>query len=652
MNHEMLLEIGTEEIPAGYILPALQNLRTIFADHLKNLDLVWGQIATLGTPRRLVVWVDQLASKQPDRRDEVIGPPKSAAFDKDGKPTRAAEGSLLPQIISELPFPKSMRWGSGRTAFARPIQWLLALYGAKEIPFSINDISSSSSTRGHRFMSPETVTVTDFKQYQQILAEKHVLVNPDKRRQAVFDAVRTAAEKVGGQVLADDELLDTVCNLVEEPHAVCGTFEERFLALPKEVLITSMREHQKYFAVVDQNGKLFPCFIAVNNTGVRDHVLAAEGHQRVIRARLEDALFFFKEDRQHQLEELVQKLSGIVFQRKLGTMLEKTVRITSLAGWLAGRLSPEKKATAERAAYLAKADLLSEMVGEFPTLQGVMGREYARMQGESEDVAIAVYEHYMPVRAGSQLPATKAGILVSLADRMDTLAGCFGIGETPSGTADPFGLRRLAIGLLHIIEEKDLHLSLSSFIDQALSLYGAKLTIAPAKAKGSLLAFIQGRFTNDQLAKGFAQGTIEAAVSVDFDDPRDCLNRIRALQKISSQEAFALLAGSFKRVKNIIKENVDTEISSDLLVEEAEKNLHAAFLRGQEAVTPMVTAKDYDGALLQILTMKEPIDAFFDQVMVMADDAGIRRNRLALLTAIAQLFLSVGDFSKMSGGAG
>ena len=691
MNNEMLFEIGTEEIPAGFIPPALQNLHSIFAGHLKNLGLAHGRIETKGTPRRLTVWIDELAAKQEDRRDEIIGPPKSAAFDKNGQPTRAAEGfaqtkgvtveelqivttpkgeylmavvekkgestekllaTLLPQIIGELPFPKSMRWGSGRTAFARPIQWLLALYGGKEIPFTVNGLCSGNTSRGHRFMSPAEVVVTDFRQYQQVLAEKHVMVDPVSRRQAVFDTVKAAAEEAGGRVLGDDELLDTVCNLVEEPHPVCGTFEERFLALPEEVLITSMREHQKYFAVIDQNDRLLPCFIAVNNTGVRDLRLAAEGHQRVIRARLEDALFFFKEDRQHRLEDRVQQLSGIVFQRKLGTMLEKTVRITSLAGWLAECLDPAQKPTAERAAYLAKADLLTEMVGEFPTLQGVMGREYAKMQGESEEVAVAIHEHYMPVRAGSQLPGTEAGIIVSLADRMDTLAGCFGIGETPSGTADPFGLRRLAIGLLHTIEHRNIHLSLASFVDQALSLYGDKLTVAPEEAKNSLLAFIQGRFVNDQISKGISQGTVEAAVSVQFDDPRDCLNRIHALQNISSQEAFTLLAGSFKRVKNIIKENTDTAISPDLLGEKAEKDLHEALLKVRDAVIPLVAAKDYEGALLRILTMKESIDVFFDQVMVMADDAAIRQNRLALLTAVAQLFLRVGDFSKMSSPGG
>jgi glycyl-tRNA synthetase beta chain len=687
MEHEMLLEIGTEEIPAGFIFPALDNLRNLFADRLQQLDLRFKHIETKGTPRRLTVWIDGLIDRQPDKRDEIIGPPKAAAFDQNGNPTRAAEGfaqtkgvsldelqvittpkgeylmvvierkgtatadllrQLIPQIVRDLPFPKSMRWGSGKTSFARPIQWLLALYNGQGIPFSIDAMQSGRTTKGHRFMAPQEVTVRDYKHYLEILTQKEVLVDIDQRREAVVRSVEAAAASIGGTVLPDAELVDTVCNLVEKPFPVCGTFEERFLALPQEVLITSMREHQKYFAVVDKSGKLFPNFIAVNATKVKDLKLAAEGHQRVIRARLEDALFFFNEDKQQSLEERTQKLGGIVFQRKLGTMLEKTARITSLSGWLAEQFSPQSKPAAERAAYLAKADLLTEMVNEFPSLQGVMGREYARLQGENEEVATAIQEHYMPIRAGGQLPKNTTGAIVSLADRMDTVAGCFGIGETPSGTADPFGLRRLTIGLLYIIENQNLSLSLGSFIDKALSLYGDKVTAGMKRAKQNIIAFIQGRFVNDLNARGFEQGTVEAAVSIGFDDPLDCRRRIEALRKISGEKTFTLLAGSFKRVKNIIRDHENPIIKEELLQESAEKLLYEKFTGVSAAAAPLVADKDYEAALQEILKMKEPIDAFFDQVMVMCDDTAMRNNRLALLTAIARLFLGIGDFSKMS----
>jgi len=687
MEHEMLLEIGTEEIPAGFIFPALDNLKILFADRLQQLDLRFRHIETKGTPRRLTVWIDGLIDQQPDKRDEIIGPPKAAAFDKKGNPTRAAEGfaqskgvgldelqvittpkgeylmavierkglatlgllqQLIPQIVKDLSFPKSMRWGSGKTAFARPIRWLLALYNDREIPFSIDGMQSGRTTNGHRFMAPQKVAVKDYKHYLEILEQNEVLVDIEQRREAVVRSVGDAAASIGGTVLPDGELVDTVCNLVEKPFPICGTFEERFLSLPQEVLITSMREHQKYFAVVDKSGKLFSNFIAVNATKVKDIKLAAEGHQRVIRARLEDALFFFNEDKQHSLEERTQKLGGIVFQRKLGTMLEKTARITSLSGWLSEQLSPQSKAAAERAAYLAKADLLTEMVNEFPSLQGVMGREYASLQGESEEVATAIQEHYLPIRAGGQLPKNSTGAIVSLADRMDTVAGCFGIGETPSGTADPFGLRRLIIGLLNIIENQNFSLSLDSFIDKALSLYGEKMTVGIKEAKQNIISFIQGRFVNDLNARGYEQGTVEAAISIGFDNPLDCRRRIEALRKISGEETFTLLAGSFKRVKNIIKDHENPCIKEELLKESAEKLLYEKFTRVSTAAAPLVTGKDYEAALQEILKMKEPIDVFFDQVMVMCDAPALRNNRLALLTAISLLFLSIGDFSKMS----
>jgi len=691
MEHELLLEIGSEEIPAGFIYPALKNLKSLFEERLRQLDLSFQQIETKGTPRRLMVWIDGLNDRQPDRREEVIGPPKAAAFDKNGKPTRAAEGfaqtkgvavedlqvvttpkgeylmavverkgqdtkellaDLLPGIIKDLPFPKSMRWGTGKIAFARPIQWLLALYGEDTIAFSINEIQAGRTTRGHRFMAGDTIEISDYRHYLKALSEHEVMVDPGQRRSEVARTVHEAAAAIGGTVLPDEELVDTVCNLVEKPFPICGTFEKRFLELPKEVLITSMREHQKYFAVIDADGNLFASFIAVNNTGVRDMQLAADGHQRVLRARLEDAFFFFKEDRQHSLEERVQRLGGIVFQRKLGTMLEKTARITSLSGWLAELLAPGKKDAAERAAYLAKADLLTEMVGEFPSLQGVMGREYALLQGESPEVAVAIQEHYMPVRAGEPPPASLTGAIVGLADRMDTLAGCFGIGETPSGTTDPFGLRRQTIGLLNIVEAHGLHLSLRALTDKALSLYGDKLSVTVEEAKENIIAFIQGRFANDLIARGIAQGTVEAAVAGNFDDPADCRQRLDALAAISAEESFTLLAGSFKRVKNIIKDNRQTAVDPALLQEPAERALHEKFLQVSEAAAPLMQAKQYDQSLQLILGMKEAIDDFFDKVMVMAEDKAVRANRLALLTAIARLFLGIGDFSKMSAASG
>jgi len=542
-----------------------------------------------------------------------------------------------------------MRWGASRTTFARPIQWLLAVYEGVTIPFMVDGVGQSDRiTYGHRFMAPEPIEVKDYSQYIADLRASHVIADPEARKAAVLKEISRAAQETGGHILPDAELVETVANLVESPHAICGTFDKKFLALPKDALITSMREHQKYFAVVDDAGRLQPNFVAVNNTAVQDKILGAEGHQRVLRARLEDGLFFFKEDQTRKLEDRVADLDGIIFQAKLGTMREKTSRIQALAGMLAQKLAPELEAATRRAAYLAKADLLSEMVNEFPSLQGIMGRDYAALDGESPEVATAIAEHYMPVRADSPLPAGVLGALVSVADRVDSIAGCFGIGQRPSGAADPFGLRRQALGLIHIIEDKSFSLPPSELIMESLKLYGSKLSENTATAGQQTMEFIKGRFVNDQIRQGMTAEAVEAVVSVTFDDIVDCKCRIQALTTISTQPSFPLLAGSFKRVMNIIKDHHATAIDPQLFEITEENDLHESYKQVSLQAQPMIDRQDYQEAMEVILQMKEPVDLFFDKVMVMADDMAIRHNRLNLLKAIANLFLQVGDFSKMT----
>ncbi|MEW6595611.1 MAG: glycine--tRNA ligase subunit beta [Thermodesulfobacteriota bacterium] len=686
MAHELLFEIGTEEIPAGYLMPALNSLQDNLARRLGELGLSFGETQTAATPRRLAICVRDLAERQPDRVEEVLGPPKKAGFDVNGQPTKAAIGfaqsrgvameaievvatpkgeylmvrveqpgkptaellrEVLPELVPTIPFPKSMRWGCGRLHFARPIQWLLARYSGQVVSFQLETLTSGGHTHGHRFMAPQAMEPADFDSYLDCLRAAHILADPAERREAVRAEIAKAAASIGGRILPDEELIDTVTNLVEKPHAICGTFEERFLALPREVLITSMREHQKYFAVVDAQGKLMPHFVAVNNTRVKDPVLGADGHQRVIRARLEDAFFFFKEDQHRTLADRVADLSGVIFQSRLGTMAEKTSRVVTLAGELASAIAPELTETVKRAALLAKTDLLTSMVGEFPTLQGSIGRDYALLNGEPPAVATAIAEHYLPLRAGGDLPQELAGTVVGIADRLDTLAGYFGIGQKPTGTADPFGLRRQALGLLALIQGKNLALPLSPWLDRALGLYECQISEPRETAKANVLEFLKGRFLNDLTAQGLPVEAVEAVVSVEFDDVVDCRRRIEALIAINTQPAFALLAGSFKRVNNIIKENVDTRIDEALLAEAAERGLFASLRTIEAEAMPLLTAREYGQALAVILKMKEPIDTFFDQVMVMAEDAALRRNRLALLTAIAGLFRRVGDFSKM-----
>ncbi len=691
MQNELLLEIGSEEIPAGFIVPALENMQKAMAEKLAGQGLHYDTILMAATPRRLAICVKGLVSQQPDREDEFLGPARNAAFDAENNPTKAAVGfarakgaevedlkivntpkgeyvmlvrqsrgekteNLLPKLlqglIEELTFPKSMRWGAGTNSFVRPIHWLLALYGGKKIDVQVGNIKSGVTTRGHRFMAPAAaIEVKDFAHYVDLLRRNHVLVDLDERRQAVIDEIkRAAAERSGvqgGRILEDEELIDTVTNLVEYPHGVCGTFEERFLELPDDVLITAMREHQKYFCVTGADGRLLANFVAVNNTRVPDEKLAAEGHQRVLRARLEDAFFFFKHDRSRKLADRVKDLSGLIFQAKLGTMLEKTERVARLAAFLAQRLAPEYKDKTERAAVLAKADLLTAMVNEFPSLQGVMGRDYARLDNESPEVATAILEHYLPIRAGGILPTQIPGALVGMADRLDTITGCFGIGQMPTGTTDPFGLRRLALGFLHIIEAHGFTLSLSEALDTALGLYDDKLTEEKKGAKNMIVDFIRGRFVNDLSGRGIPGSAIEAVTSVAFDDVVDCRVKIDALAAIREQPSFTVLAAAFKRVMNIIKGHYETEVDEGLLQDGAERKLYETFARVQEETKPFLQAKEYGKALDVILRMKEPVDDFFDEVMVMTEDAALQKNRLNLLTAISGLFLQVGDFSKM-----
>ncbi len=689
MTHELIFEIGTEEIPAGYINPSLENLRQALKTKLTDLSLTFGAVKGAATPRRIAVCVEGLEERQPDRQETVMGPPQKAAFDQDGKPTKAAIGfaqsrgasvediqiantpkgdyvmleleqkgkstkSLLPKILSEiitgLSFKKSMRWGTGQMHFVRPIQWILATYGGEIIDHGMADlVKSGRTTRGHRFHAPGTIEVESFSGYLEGLRKAHIIADPAERRQAVAEGIAQATAKTGGTVLDDQELLDTVTNLVESPHAVCGTFEERFLELPREVLITSMREHQKYFAVINDNGELMPHFVAVNNTQVKDEAITTAGHERVLRARLEDAFFFFREDQNKKLSERVEQLSGVIFQAKLGTMLEKTNRVEKLTGFLADKLAPESKKDAQRAARLAKADLITDMVGEFPSLQGTMGRDYALKQGENVEVATAIHQHYLPLRAGGELPKNKAGIILGMADRLDTIAGCFGIDAIPTGSADPFGLRRLSLALLHIIQDQSFTLSLSECTAKALELYGDKIDPDPQAVNKKIMNFIKGRFTNDLTGQGIPIEAVEAITSSGFDDVVDSRRKVDALMTISDQPAFTVLAGSFKRVRNIIKKHSATEVDESLLEEGAEKELFAALQNTTAQCEPFLQKRDYDQALLAILAMKEPVDKFFDDVMVMADDQNIRNNRLALLTGVSKLFLRIGDFSRMFG---
>ena len=685
MAKDLLFEIGTEEIPARFIDGALRELKHLAEEGLKRLGLAHEGIKTLGTPRRLALYVAGLSERQPDCTEEILGPPKKAAFDTEGNPTKAALGfakkhgvkvedltvkemekgaylclkktipgketfELLPafleELILKLPFPKSMRWGNYELRFARPIRWLLALYGRRVVPLKLAGLEAGAVTYGHRFMAPEPIEVEDFVGYVRKLREAFVIVEPEERLARTKEEVVDAALSGGGEVLEDPELLKENANLVEFPYATLGSFDEKFLSLPRPVLITAMREHQRYFSVVDKEGRLLPKFVAVNNTRPEDPTTLIKGHERVLKARLEDASFYFERDRKVPLAERVKELAQVGYHAKLGTLYDKTKRLEALSSWLARRLAPEKEELARRAAWLAKADLVTELVQEFPSLQGVMGREYALISGEPEEVATAIYEHYLPVSAGTPIPKTVTGAIVALADKMDTLCAFFGIGERPTGAADPYGLRRAAYGVIEIILGHRFRLSLSEFIGQGLELLKDLLELEPKEVLLEVKGFIGRRLEGALSARGFEDDLIRAVMGVGFDDLVDLEMRLEALKKVRQSPDFPALAVGFKRVMNMVKKlKKRLPFEEGLLVEEAERELHVAYKEVREKALPLITAGAYEEALLELLKLKPAIDRFFDEVFVMVEDETLRRNRLALLQRLAELFLSVADLS-------
>lgn len=684
---DLLFEIGMEEIPAGFLEAALSFLEKRFAEKAREANIAFGARRVLGTPRRLTLMVENVSEIQEDSSEELLGPSKKAGLDDQGRFTKAAEGfaksrgaaveelrivdtpkgeylmlcrhqrggatiTLLPELLRglllEMSFPKSMRWGSNHHPFARPIQWLVAMFGDEVVGLEHEGIISGRHSRGHRFHSPQPFAVESVATYERQLLDRMVIADPSRRRAAVVSQIEQAVAEVaqlsGGKVAIDEGLVDTVNNLVEMPFAVCGTFDEKFLQLPDEVLITSMREHQKYFPVVGGEGRLLPGFVAVNNTRVNDVSVTRKGHQRVLRARLEDALFFFNSDKEIPLATRVEGLGGIIFQAKLGTMLEKKERLVKLVKILADKIAPQLAEDGCRAALLCKADLLTNMVGEFPTLQGTMGGAYALHDGEKADVATAILEHYMPRRAGTEIPVSDLGAILALADRFDTLAGCFGIGQIPSGTADPFGLRRISLAILSIISGKGYTLSLQELVRKALALYGDKVD-GGSDTVEAVLSFVRGRFVNDCVSRGLAMDAVEAAASVDFDDVNDCLLRIIAILQFRREPAFKVLAASYKRIKNIVKDNRETTVDSALFTHQAESDLFKLFVEVEHEMKGYLAEQHYEAALQAMLRMKEPVDAFFDGVMVMAEDPAVRGNRLNLLTALGALILNIGDIS-------
>jgi len=553
MVAELLLEIGTEEIPAGYLENALRELRRLATACLKDNRIeTAGGIYSYGTPRRLILIAKAVAERQQDEIREVTGPPKKAAFDREGNPTKAATGfarkqgvaveeleflntpkgeylfvkrtipgrptgevlaEALPGLIADIPWPKSMRWGREKFLFVRPIQWLLALFEGQVIPFEVAGIRSSNRTRGHRFMAPAEWEVTGVQDYLERIEAGFVKIDQQEREKEVDRLVHEAANEVVGVRAEDPELVSIVANLVEWPSAVCGTFEQEFLRLPEAVLITAMREHQRYFAVCDRTGRLMPNFVAVNNTMARDDGVVRKGHERVLRARLADANFFFNEDRKKPLRERLEDLKGVIYQAELGTSYAKVQRFAKLAEYLAARVDPEKMEQVRETASLSKCDLVTEMVMEFPSLQGTMGMEYARLDHHPESVCEAIREHYLPARAGDALPASKVGAIVGLADRIDTIAGFFAVGLEPTGAADPFALRRHALAVIRITEEMGWDIGLQDLVAESLRLLQDEIAFDKDSVLAKVVGFVRERYKNMMIRAGYESDLIEAVIA-------------------------------------------------------------------------------------------------------------------------------------------
>ncbi|BCR05966.1 glycine--tRNA ligase beta subunit [Desulfuromonas versatilis] len=686
MSSELFLEIGTEEIPAGFLPVAMRDLERLVRKEFDNARIGFGAIRTLATPRRLAIAVADVAAEQQRQELTLSGPSVKVAFDAEGNPTKAAIGfarangvevselsrmqtdkgeylfiskveegrpsaellpELLPRVIASIPFKKSMRWKDLDIRFARPIHWIVALFGGQVVPFAYGNLQSGNLSRGHRFMAPGEFAVSGLADYLEAAAKHFVMPDPAERKALIARQLEETARQAGGRLNPDPELLDEVACLVEDPTAVCGGFEDKYLELPEELLITTMREHQRYFTLVDGDGRLLPRFITISNTRAEDLAVVARGNERVLRARLSDAMFFWKEDQKVKLGTRLEALKNVVYQAKLGTSYEKVMRFRELAVGLAEQLDPATRALTERAAILAKCDLETGMVYEFPELQGVMGREYARLEGEDPRVAKAIHEHYLPVQAGGELPSDNVGAFVSIADKIDTICGCFGVGLIPTGTADPYALRRSAIGILNIILARGFRISLPQLVDNSVALLEPKLTRPAAEVKSDVVEFIRLRFVN-MLTQEHPGDVVDAVLAASFDDPVDAQERVKALADLKGREDFEPLAVSFKRVVNIIKDGVDAKVDAGLFENPCEGALSEALHKLRAEVDGKVAAGDYGGALRAIATLRSPVDAFFDGVMVMAKDEAVRNNRLALLTGVARLFKGIADFSRVA----
>jgi glycyl-tRNA synthetase beta chain len=687
MRKDLLLEIGLEEVPSAFTPGALEQLRNALANQLSAAYLPYTSVQASGTPRRLVVWAQGLAERQDDVRVENRGPKLQSAYDEAGQPTKALLGfarsqqteldqlevravggaehvfavklitgqaaaavlpALLQDVIQGMTFPKSMRWGYSPFRFARPIRWLLALYGDETVPFTIGSTESGRLTYGHRFLSAGALTAESVPHYFALMKEHSVIVDPVERKARIREQIQAAAVSAGGRVMDVPELLDEVTYLVEYPTAFCGAFSSSYLAVPTEVLTTTMIHNQKYFPLFDGDGQLMARFIGVRNGS--DHALdtVRAGNERVIKARLEDALFFWQEDLNHRMLDWADRLSTVTFHEKLGTLQDKAARLQRLAVWIGDTLQLSDAARLQQAARLCKADLLSAMVYEFPELQGIMGRYYALHHGEDPQVADAIREHYLPRFASDSLPVGETGTALALAEKLDNLAGFFMIGARSSGSQDPYALRRQTLGIIHILLQKKLPADLPALIRFAYDGYTtAQAPAAPEQVLAETTEFVAQRLRGVLQEQGYAYDVVDAVLSAGMQDVYDCALRVKSVAQAKQSAYFVDFITVYNRAYNVSKHEISAEVRPELFVHEAETRLWQKLNEIEPAFDQAAAAGKYAAALNLLAGSRPEVDAFFAAVMVMAEDPAVKANRLGLLKILVNRANRIAIFARI-----
>lgn len=683
-NNNLLFELGCEELPPTHLKTLRDSLLQAVCEGLDEAKLAYGKTHAYATPRRLAFWIEAVDTAQQNAVIEKRGPAVVAAYSADGQPSKAALGfakscgadfselktlktekgewlcynklepgqsaeALIPAIIEKalarLPIAKRMRWGDSDSAFVRPVHWASLLFGDRVIDAQFFGINTSNTSVGHRFHAPEPFTVSSASSYSDQLLQAYVFADFEQRRQHIIEQTEEAARAVGGQAHIDAELLDEVTALVEYPVTVTGSFDQHFLTLPKEVLITTMQTNQKYFPVLSEQGDLLPFFITISNIQSSNPTSVSHGNERVIRPRLSDAEFFWQQDNKLTLEQRVDSLNNVVFQHKLGSLGEKTTRVTSLSSDLAEQLGYDA-ALAARAALLSKTDLVTDMVGEFASLQGVIGRYYATENGEPYGVATAIEEQYLPKLSGGPLPSSETGQVLALTDKLDTVVGIFSVGLLPTGDKDPFALRRASLGILRIIIENNLALDLETLISQCCNQFTHAFDANSTQTQ--VLSFMLDRLKGYCLNKGFSAEHIASVASINCSKPVDFMNRIQAVKDFSTLPEAASLCDANKRIQNLLKKapsNISDQLNPDLLVDPAEVELYQQLLRCETLAQASIEQQQYLEALKSLSSLKEPIDAFFEHVFIMVDDEQLKNSRLALLAKIHANFIKVADIS-------